>query len=45
VLLFTEHIEQLVNRADGVEVQWRCTCGTAGTHLIGRRHPELVEVA
>jgi hypothetical protein len=45
VLLFAEHIERLVNRADGIEVHWRCTCGTAGTDLIGRRHPELAEVA
>jgi hypothetical protein len=45
VLLFPEHIEQLVNRGDGVELHWRCTCGATGTHHIGRRRPELVEAA
>ncbi len=36
VLLFPEHIEELVNRPDGVELRWRCTCGTTGTTLIPR---------
>jgi len=45
VLLFPEHIEQLVNRGDGVELHWRCTCGATGTDLIRRRHLALVEAA
>lgn len=36
VLLFAEHIEELVNRPDGVELRWRCPCGTTGTSLIHR---------
>ncbi|HEX3539793.1 MAG TPA: hypothetical protein VHT75_05050 [Acidimicrobiales bacterium] len=36
VLLFPEHIERLVNRHDGVELQWRCTCGGTGIHFIAR---------
>jgi hypothetical protein len=45
VLLFPEHIEQLVNRADGVELHWRCTCGSAGVHCIGRSARRLEEAA
>jgi hypothetical protein len=41
VLLFPEHIEQLVNCADGVEVHWRCTCGTTGIHHISRAERRL----
>ncbi|MDQ6614694.1 MAG: hypothetical protein M3083_08105 [Actinomycetota bacterium] len=37
VLLSTESIEEVVNRPDGVELRWCCTCGTTGrTHMRGR---------
>jgi hypothetical protein len=36
VLLFPEHIEELVNRPSGIELRWRCTCGTTGTTHIDR---------
>jgi hypothetical protein len=45
VLLFSEHIEELVNRPDGVELRWRCICGTAGTKHIHRNPAPLQEVA
>jgi hypothetical protein len=45
VLLFSEHIDELVNRPDGVELRWRCTCGTTGATNIRRRRPELADVA
>jgi hypothetical protein len=31
VLLFTEHITEIVNRPDGIDLRWRCPCGAAGT--------------
>ena len=37
VLLFARNITGLVNTADGIVVSWRCTCGTEGTLLTGRR--------
>lgn len=45
VLLFPEHIEELVNRPDGVELRWRCTCGTAGTSHIHRTPEARLEPA
>jgi hypothetical protein len=45
VLLFSEQIEELVNRPDGVELRWRCTCGTTGTTHIHRDQPAFLEVA
>ncbi|MDQ1364034.1 MAG: hypothetical protein QOJ52_3395 [Acidimicrobiaceae bacterium] len=45
VLLFSEHIEALVNRPDGVELRWRCTCGTTGTTHIHHNPAPLQEVA
>ena len=36
VLLFSDNIESLVNRPSGVELRWRCTCGTAGVERVGR---------
>jgi hypothetical protein len=44
VLLFPEHIEELVNRPYETELRWRCTCGTGGTTHI-RRPARLLEVA
>jgi hypothetical protein len=43
VLLFSEHIEALVNGPDGVELQWRCTCGTTGMTHIRRAGAERAE--
>lgn len=37
VLLFPEHIIELRNRPNGVELSWRCTCGATGTTLIPRQ--------
>jgi hypothetical protein len=45
LLLFAEHIEQLVNLSAGAEIHWRCTCGTAGTIRINRDDPSLVGAA
>jgi hypothetical protein len=45
ILLFAEHIEQLVNRASGVELHWRCSCGSAGIQNIVRAEASLVEAA
>jgi hypothetical protein len=45
VLLFSEHIDELVNGPDGVLLRWRCTCGTTGTTHIPRDHADLQEVA
>jgi hypothetical protein len=45
VLLFAEHIEQLVNLPVGAELHWRCTCGTAGTTRIKRDDTSLVGAA
>jgi hypothetical protein len=39
VLLFPENIERLVNRPDGIELHWRCTCGNVGRELIARAVP------
>jgi hypothetical protein len=45
VLLFTEHIKELLNGPDGIELRWHCTCGTAGTTQIHRGPASLQEVA
>ncbi len=45
VLLFSEHIEELVNRPDGMELRWRCPCGTGGTTYIHRHDAPVLEVA
>ena len=37
VLLFPEHIVELHNRPAGIDLRWRCTCGTAGTTHIDRQ--------
>ncbi len=31
VLLFPEHIAELVNRIGGIDVRWQCPCGATGT--------------
>jgi hypothetical protein len=42
VLLFSEHIEALVNRPEEVELRWRCTCGTTGVkHMYRDPFPQL----
>jgi hypothetical protein len=45
VLLFSEHIEELRNRPGGMQLRWRCTCGTTGTTLIPRDETALGAVA
>ena len=45
VLLFSEHIEELVNCPEGMHVRWRCTCGTMGKTLIPRNGAPLEAVA
>ena len=37
VLLGPRCIQALTNTADGVIVEWRCYCGTYGTHSFARR--------
>lgn len=37
VLIFTSGVERVRNSADGIEVDYRCTCGHRGTWLTGRR--------
>ncbi|HMC52185.1 MAG TPA: hypothetical protein VKI64_05440 [Acidimicrobiales bacterium] len=36
VLLFSDNISALVNRLEGVELHWRCTCGHSGIRRTGR---------
>ena len=36
VLLFPANIAALVNTSDGIEMHWRCTCGTVGVRTIQR---------
>lgn len=36
VLLGNRSIERLVNTDQGIELHWRCRCGTTGTVLTGR---------
>jgi len=36
VLLGSGSIEALVNTPHGIELHWRCHCGTTGTLLTGR---------
>jgi hypothetical protein len=37
VLLGPRCIEALTNTPDGVILQWRCYCGTRGTHSFAHR--------
>ena len=37
VLLGHDHIDEVINRPDGIEVRWRCDQGHPGTTLV--RHP------
>jgi hypothetical protein len=36
VLLSERAITQLVNTNHGIELHWRCTCGTEGVDVLGR---------
>jgi hypothetical protein len=35
VLLSPRSIEAVDNRADGIDIHWRCTCGTTGVLHTG----------
>jgi hypothetical protein len=35
VLLDELSIERLANTPHGIEVHWRCSCGTSGVELLG----------
>ena len=35
VILSNRHITALVNTEHGIEMHWRCTCGTEGVELTG----------
>jgi len=37
VLLGPRRIEALRNTPEGVVIEWRCYCGTGGTHSFTRR--------
>ena len=37
VLLGPRRIEALRNTPEGVVIEWRCYCGTGGTHSFARR--------
>ena len=45
ILLFPEHIEELRNHPDGVELSWRCTCGSTGVTRIRRASQPLLGAA
>jgi hypothetical protein len=36
ILLSTRHIESLRNTDHGIEIHWRCVCGTRGVEISGR---------
>jgi hypothetical protein len=36
VLLTTRHIERLANTPAGIELHWRCHCGSSGVLVTGR---------
>lgn len=44
VLLPTEGIEALRHLPDGIEVTWRCSCGTRGAAVVGRPPVRLAAV-
>ena len=44
VLLGPGRIEALRNTPDGPTIEWRCYCGTRGTHSFARR-PRTVQAA
>jgi hypothetical protein len=44
MLLGPDHIEALTNTHDGPIIEWRCFCGTRGTHSFGRR-PRTAQAA
>ncbi len=37
VLLGLDDITAVTNTADGIAIEWRCTCGHLGRTLTGRR--------
>jgi len=39
ILLFSDNIRALVNASTGVELHWRCTCGTEGIKRVRRQVP------
>jgi hypothetical protein len=41
VLLWASNIIGMVNTAEGIELRWRCPCGSTGTWITGarREHP------
>jgi len=42
VLLWTSDIDAITNTADGIVVQYHCTCGHRGTWVTGARAPATV---
>jgi hypothetical protein len=36
ILLSSRHIESLRNTDHGIEIHWRCVCGTRGVEVSGR---------
>lgn len=45
VLLTVSAITGVANTAEGIEVHWRCRCGTTGTWLTGARRPVAAPTA
>jgi hypothetical protein len=45
VLLFAEHITELVNQPFGVELRWRCACGATGVTAIRRDETSMAGAA
>ena len=45
VLIFTSGVEGVRNTAEGIEVDYRCTCGHRGTWLSGRRRRSGADAA
>jgi hypothetical protein len=41
VLLFSEHITELVNQPGGFMLRWRCPCGATGTEHLSHQHLAL----
>ncbi|MGH9246220.1 MAG: hypothetical protein ACRD29_18305 [Acidimicrobiales bacterium] len=41
ILLSTRHIEGLRTTEHGIELHWRCVCGTRGTLLTGMQTPPM----
>jgi hypothetical protein len=41
VLLFPEHITELINQPGGIMLRWRCHCGATGVEHLSHRHLSL----